>query len=210
MHLMEVVKGALAAASVAAGLSGCVAVWGDSHKITHKDAFSITIESDPGHAGPQQIQSIAEQHCAANRGGRATLHSERRTIAGIDIRRYQCNPILEWRREALSVLRQSLDRFQARDWARAADLASAAINTGSLTDPQKAAAYTIRGFCRLVQRRFDEARADTESAIELQPDFKPALQLRALVQETRSARRSAPRPPRSRGEEELQPPIIQF
>jgi hypothetical protein len=207
---MRMSKTTLPAALLAASLGGCVAVWGDSHKVTHKDESSITIESDPGHASPQQIESIAERHCDTNGGAHAMLQSERRTIGGIDIRRYQCNPIVKWRREALSVLRHSLERFQARDWTRAADFATAAINTGSLTDRQKAAAYTIRGFCRLVQRRLNEAQADTASAIELQPDFKPALQLRALVQETRSARRSAPRPPRSRGDEELQPPIIQF
>jgi hypothetical protein len=202
-------KRALAAALLASGLGGCVAVWGDGHKVTHKDSHSIVVESDPSYAGPGQIDLIAEQHCQGN-GARATLQSEKRTVLGIDVRRYHCSPVSSPARSAVALLRESLQRFQARDWAQAADRASAAIDAGSLTVTQASAAHTIRGYCRLVQGRIGDARADIDRALQLRPDFKPALQLKALLEDASRGQRRAPRPPRARDDDELQPPIIQF
>ena len=199
-----------AAAVLSVGLGGCVAAWGDSHKITHKDETSITIEFDRMFTNDDEMQVLADSHCGP-RGGKAALQSDRRTIGGIDIRNYRCEAVSEAEKPPIELLRESLNRFRAKDWAGAEALASQAIAQGSLTVNQAAAAHTLRGFCRFATGRLNEALADLNRAIQLRPDFKPALDLREAMLRIRHAQQAAPRRPApDQPDSELRPPVIQF
>ena len=201
--------GSIAALSLSMALGSCVAVWGDSHKITHKDGSSVTIEFDPSYTGDDEMQVLANSECGEY--GKAVLQSAKRTIAGIDMRNYKCERGSDVQKPAIALLRESLDRFRAKDWAGADDLASKAIARGSLTVNQAAAAHTIRSFCRFAAGRLNDAIADANRAVQLKPDFKAAVALRETLLQVRSAQQATPRQPRPRpADDEIQPPIIQF
>jgi hypothetical protein len=200
-------RGLAAAAVLSVGLGGCVAAWGDSHKITRKDEASITIEFDPMFTNDDEMLVLADSHCGP-RGGKAALLSERKTIGGIDVRNYKCEPVADAEKPPIELLREALNRFRAKDWAGAEDLASKALAQGSLSVNQAAAAHTLRGFCRFAAGRLNEALADLNRAVQLRPDFTAAVEFREALLRVSRARQRAPGP-RS-ADEVLQPPIIQF
>jgi tetratricopeptide (TPR) repeat protein len=204
-------KRSLAAAAVlSVGLGGCVAVWGGSHNVTHKDDTSIVIESDPSSASAEDLRAVANDHCKL-RGGEAVLQSARRSIAGIDTRRFRCDRTAAEHKEAVMLLRRAVGRFSAREWASAADLATKALAFTSLSDNQVAAAYMLRGYCQFALGRLSAAIADLDRALEKSPDLIAAIRLReALLR----AGKTQQRPPRQSGpqpaDEEPRPPVIQF
>lgn len=202
--------GLVAATVLSVGLGGCVAVWGDSHKVTHKDDNSIVVEADPSFASRADVETIADNHCKSH-GGKAVKQSERQTIGGIFVLRFQCDRTAVEQKEAVMLLRRAVGRFSVRDWASAADLATKALAFSSLSDNQVAAAYTLRGYCQFALGRLSAAIADLDRALERSPDLIAAVRMReALLRVSRAQQRppgqSGPRP----ADEELQPPIIQF
>jgi hypothetical protein len=203
-------RGLAAAAAVSVGLGGCVAVWGAGHKVTHKDDSSIVVEADPSFTSGAELETIAENHCKP-RGGKAVKESERMTIGGINVVRFNCDRTAVEQKEAVMLLRRAVGRFSVRDWASAADLATKALASTSLSDNQVAAAYMIRGYCQFALGRLSAAIADLDSALERSPDLIAAIRLReALVRVSKARQRppsqSGPRP----ADEEPRPPVIQF
>jgi hypothetical protein len=50
--------------TLALGLSGCVAVWGENYKVEFASPTSITINFDPGLTNMGEVQHVAQTHCA--------------------------------------------------------------------------------------------------------------------------------------------------
>lgn len=56
-------KSIIIALALALTCSGCVAVWGQSYKITVQDSNNITIRYDTALTSSPSIQKIAKTHC---------------------------------------------------------------------------------------------------------------------------------------------------
>jgi len=70
-------------------LTGCVAVWGASHKVTMKNSNSVVIEYDRVFANANTMLQTAQKECS-NFGKNAVLISSGPAYLGIQVNTYRC------------------------------------------------------------------------------------------------------------------------
>lgn len=86
-----------------------------------------------------------------------------------------CHAVIK--RDPLEILRQSQEAFERRDFPKAVELLSQAIES----NPNLTPAYVLRGLANAAQNKTDEALADYDKAVELAPDDERPRLLRASV-----------------------------
>ena len=86
-----------------------------------------------------------------------------------------CHALIK--RDPIEILRQSQEAFERRDFDKAAELLSRAIDS----NPGLTPAYVLRGLAHAALNKFDEAIADYGKAIELAPDDERPRVMRAAV-----------------------------
>ncbi len=92
------------------------------------------------------------------------------------------------KRDSMGLLRESEEAFEKRDFDKAADLLSQAIEA----NPKLTPAYILRGLARAGKEKLDEAIADFSKAIELTPsDERPYLLRGAAYQEKKEWEKAA-------------------
>ena len=74
----------------------------------------------------------------------------------------------------LDYWRSGLEAYQARDWERATDLMTKAIEAGDLDRPALAKLHTSRGVVWRIRGRLDLALADHNQALKLDPELAEA------------------------------------
>ncbi len=85
------------------------------------------------------------------------------------------------KRDSLDMLRESQEAFEKRDFDRAVQLLTEAIET----NPKLTPAYVLRGLANASRNKFDDAIADYTKAAELAPDDERPRLLRAAVHQFR-------------------------
>lgn len=85
------------------------------------------------------------------------------------------------KRDSMDVLRESQEAFEKRDFDRAANLLTEAIET----NPKLIPAYVLRGLANASRNKLEEAIADYSKAVELAPDDERPRLLRAAVHQVR-------------------------
>ena len=86
-----------------------------------------------------------------------------------------CHAIIK--RDPMEILRQSQEAFERRDFHKAAELLTHAIDS----NPNLTPAYVFRGLAHAALNELDEAIADYGKAIELAPDDERPRAMRAAV-----------------------------
>jgi len=81
------------------------------------------------------------------------------------------------KRDPLEILRQSQEAFERRDFDKAVEMLSRAIEA----DPKLTPAYVLRGLANAARNKAEEAVADYSKAIDLAPDDERPRLLRATV-----------------------------
>src|SRR6266446_10317840 len=81
------------------------------------------------------------------------------------------------KRDPLEILKQSQEAFERRDFPKAVELLTQAIEA----NPSLTPAYVLRGLANAGQNKADAALADYDKAIELAPDDERPRLLRAAV-----------------------------
>ena len=81
------------------------------------------------------------------------------------------------KRDPMELLRQSQEAFEKRDFSKAAEMLSQAIES----NPKLTPAYVLRGLANAAQNKPDEAIADYGKAIELAPDDERPRLMRASI-----------------------------
>ena len=81
------------------------------------------------------------------------------------------------KRDPLEILRQSQEAFEKKDFEKAAEMLTQAIES----NPKLTPAYVLRGLANVAMNKPDEAIADYGKAIELSPDDERPRLMRAAV-----------------------------